>query len=71
MFKASWSLDQGKGGQELERLESSSMMDENDDEIGCFQATSIEGNETDEERLQRALAMSMVNRNDNDEIGSL
>ena len=38
-----------------------------------FQATSIEpdeGNETDEERLQRALDMSMMDGDDNDEIGS-
>ena len=38
-----------------------------------FQATSIEldeGNETDEERLQRALDRSMMDGNDNDEIGS-
>ena len=45
-----------------------SMMDGNDnDDIGSFKATSIEpdeGNETDEERLERALAMSMM-----DEIG--
>ena len=35
--------------------------------------TSIEpdeGNETDEERLQRALDMSMMDGNDNDETGS-
>ena len=51
-----------------------SMMGGNgNDEIGPFQATSIEpdeGNETGEERLQRALAMSMMDGNDNDEIGS-
>ena len=44
-------------------------MDENYDVIGSFQAASVEpdeGNETDEERLQRA----MMDRNDNDEIGS-
>ena len=38
-----------------------------------FQATLTEpdeGNETDEERLQRALDMSMMDGNDNDEIGS-
>ena len=44
-----------------------SMMGGNDnDEIGSFQDTSIEpdeGNETDEERLQRALDMSMTNEN--------
>ena len=50
------------------------MMGGNDnDEIGSFQDTSIEldeGNETDEERLQRALDMSMMDGNDNNEIGS-
>ena len=38
-----------------------------------FQAASIEpdeGNETDEERLQRALAMSEMDGNNNNEIGS-
>ena len=42
-------------------------MDGNDnDEIGTFKDTSIEpdeGNETDEERLQRALDMSTMNEN--------
>ena len=41
--------------------------------MGVLYVTSIEpdeGNETDEERLQRALDMSMMDRNDNDEIGS-
>ena len=36
------------------------------DEIGSFKATLIEpdeGSETDEERLQRALAMSMADKN--------
>ena len=44
------------------------MMDENDsDEMDSSQATSIEpgeGNKADEERLQRALAMSMMDEND-------
>ena len=43
------------------------------DEICSFMATSIEldeGNETNQERLQRALAMSMMDGNDNDDIGS-
>ena len=43
------------------------MMDGNYiDEIGSIKATSIkpdEGNETDEERLQRALAMSTMDEN--------
>ena len=55
-FAASWSLDQGKGGQE--RLKSLSMMDGGGGGgIRSFQATFIEsdeGNETDEERLQHA-----------------
>ena len=50
------------------------MMGENgNDEICSFKTTSIgpdEGNETGEERLQCALAMSMMNGNDNDGIGS-
>ena len=49
-----------------------SMMDGNgNDEIGSFQATSIEpdeGNETDEERLQRALDMPMMNENGCEEM---
>ena len=44
-----------------------STIDENgNDEVGSFKATLIEpggGNEMDEERLQRALAMSMMNEN--------
>ena len=47
-------------------------MDGNDnDEIGSFQATSIEsdeGNETDEDRLQRALAMLMVDETGCEEL---
>ena len=47
-------------------------MDGNDnDEIGSFQDTSTEpdqGNETDEERLQRALDMSMMNENGCEEM---
>ena len=47
-------------------------MDGNDnDEIGTFQDTSIEpdeGNETGEERLQRALDMSMMNENGCEEM---
>ena len=47
-------------------------MDGNDsDEIGSFQDTSIEpdeGNETDEERPQRALDMSMMNENGCEEM---
>ena len=49
-----------------------SMMDGNDnDEIGSSQDASIEpdeGNETDEERLQRALDMSMMNENGCEEM---
>ena len=44
-----------------------SLMGENDnDEIGSFKAMPIEpdeGNETDEDQLQRALAMSMKDEN--------
>ena len=70
-FAASLSLDHGKGDQK--RFESLSMIDGKDDnEIGSFQAPSIEpdeGNETNGERLKRARAMSMMG-NDNGEIGS-
>ena len=49
-----------------------SMMDGNDnDEIGSFQATSLEpgeSNETDGERLQRALDVSMMNENGCEEM---
>ena len=47
------------------------MRGESGDEIGSFQAAPVEpgeSNETDEERLQRALAMSMMDGNDNDEL---
>ena len=71
-FAASWPFSQGKDSQE--RLESSStVVGSGNGEFGSFQATSVkpdEGSETDEERLQRALAMSMMDENDSDEIDS-
>ena len=71
-FAASWSLDQGKGGQDS--LESLSMMDGGGGGgIRFFQAMSIEsdeGNETDEEQLQRPLAMSVMGGYNDDKIGS-
>ena len=81
-FVASWSLDQGKNCHE--RLESShertqEQDTEHGDEIPDEETpsrsldSSVEAdvdNQTNAERLQRAVAMSMMGENDKDEIGS-
>ena len=71
-FAASWPFGQGKDGRG--GLGSSSMVVGSvNGEFGSSQATPIkpdEGSETDEERLQRALAMSLMDENDSDEMDS-